>query len=123
MTRLFRLLFWAAAVFAVTMALWPLATPVPTAGLGDKWQHMIAFFTLTVLAGLAYPHSRLRTIALAMILLGLAIEVAQWALPMLNREGSGLDWLADGAATLVGLVVVGAMRQFFGHRAAEPGTQ
>jgi len=120
MTRLFRLLFWAATIFAVTMALWPLATPMPTAALSDKWQHMIAFFTLTVLAGPAYPRQSLRTIALAMILLGLAIEVAQWALPMLNRDGSGLDWLADGAATLVGLVVVGTMRQVFRHPAAEP---
>jgi len=120
MTRLLRLLFWAATMFAITMALWPLATPVPTAGLGDKWQHMIAFFTLTVLAGLGYPRQHLRTIGGAMILLGLAIELAQWGLPMLNRQGSGLDWLADGVATLVGLVVAAAVRPLLGTPAAEP---
>lgn len=120
MTHLFRLLFWAAAIFAITMALWPLATPVPTAGLTDKWQHMIAFFTLTVLAGLAYPGQRLRTIAAAMILLGLAIEVAQWALPVLNRQGSGMDWLADGAATLVGLELLMVVRATGKVQAAEP---
>lgn len=120
MIRLLRILFWAATTFAITMALWPLATPVPVAGLGDKWQHMIAFFTLTVLAGLAYPAHRLRTISVAMILLGLAIEVAQWGLPMLNRQGSGLDWLADGAATLVGLVIVAVARTFLNTRIAEP---
>jgi VanZ family protein len=120
MTRLLRLLFWAATIFAITMALWPLATPVPTAGLNDKWQHMIAFFTLTILAGLAYPGLRLRTITVAMILLGLAIEVAQWGLPMLNRQGSGLDWLADGAATFVGLGLLASVRAVGKFRAPEP---
>lgn len=120
MTRLLRLLFWAATIFAITMAMWPLATPVPTAGLNDKWQHMIAFFTLTVLAGLAYPRRRLRTIAVAMILLGLAIEVAQWGLPMLNRQGSGLDWLADGAATFAGLGLLAVVRATGMVRTPEP---
>ncbi|WP_347303779.1 hypothetical protein V5740_03925 [Croceibacterium sp. TMG7-5b_MA50] len=110
MTRLFRLLFWAATLFAVTMALWPLATPVPTAGLGDKWQHMIAFFTLTLLAGLGWPSARLPVLLVYMVLLGLIIEVAQWALPMLNRQGSWLDWLADGAATLAALLMLAALR-------------
>ncbi|KHL25818.1 hypothetical protein PK98_04205 [Croceibacterium mercuriale] len=120
MTRLLRLLFWAATIFAITMALWPLATPVPVAGLSDKWQHMIAFLTLTILAGLAYAGTRLRTIAMAMILLGLAIEVAQWGLPMLNRQGSGLDWLADGAATFVGLGLLAVVRATGKGRMPEP---
>lgn len=120
MTRLFRLLFWVATIFAVTMALWPLATPVPTGGLGDKWQHMIAFLTLTILAGLAYPRQRRGVIVLAMTLLGLAIEVAQWGLPPLNRQGSGLDWLADIAATLVGMGVIAAIQHGMKLRVAEP---
>ena len=63
---------------------------------------------------------RARTVAVAMIVLGLAIEVAQWGLPMLNRQGSGLDWLADGAATLAGLVVVAGARSVLANRIAEP---
>ena len=120
MTRLLRLLFWAATIFALTMALWPLATPVPTGGIGDKWQHMVAFFTLTVLAGLAYPRQRWRSIAVAMILLGLAIEIVQWGLPVLHRQGSGLDWLADAAATLVGLAVIAIIRPIVSNLGAEP---
>jgi len=110
MTILLRLLFWAALLFAVVMALWPLATPIPDVGLGDKWQHMIAFFTLSLLAALAYPRTPLRTILLRMAVLGAGIEIAQLLMVSLNRTGSWLDLAADLAATLVALALAGCVR-------------
>ncbi len=48
-----RLLLAAATIFAVTMALLP--HPPNVVEVGDKYQHMAAFGTLTILYALAFP--------------------------------------------------------------------
>jgi hypothetical protein len=90
---LLRLAFWAAALFALVMALLPHPPAVP-GDPNDKVQHVVAFATLGVLGGLAYPFLRRRLLVAALSLFGALIEVAQ-AIPMLHRDSDPLDWLAD----------------------------
>lgn len=95
-----RWLFWAALVFAVVMALVPKPIPNPTDRLGDKFQHMLAFGMLSLLGGLAFPRLVLWRLALMLLALGAAIELAQ-AIPALNRTSSLADFVADAVVTLV----------------------
>jgi hypothetical protein len=53
-----RLLFWAALVFATVLALLP-KPPTVAGELGDKYQHMLAFGTLTILACAGHPRAEL----------------------------------------------------------------
>lgn len=105
-TRLWRLAFLAACVFAIIMASLP---PPPLLGNPpDKLLHAFAFAVLTLLARLAYPRARGWHILLGLGLLGAAIECIQ-AIPALGREASLTDWLADMLA--VGFVL-GVMAPF-----------
>lgn len=107
-----RVLFWAALVFAVVMALLPKPIPNPTDRLGDKFQHMLAFATLSVLGTLAYPALARWQLALGLIVLGAGIEVAQM-IPVLKRTASLLDFVADAAVTVL---VLGIMSLALGRR-------
>lgn len=97
---------WFATLFAVGMALWP---HPPAMDVGDKYQHMTAFATLTVLAVIAYPRARLLRIGERLSFLGAMIELAQ-SIPALHRDCDIHDWLADTAAIVVVLLVVRVWR-------------
>jgi len=107
-----RLAFWLALVVTLVMALLP--NP-PTMRATDKVQHMAAFAALTSLAALGFPSLRLRVIFVWMAALGLAIEVLQM-IPILHRDAQASDWLADCAATLVTLLLLGALRWLLRRR-------
>ncbi len=107
-----RLAFWLALAVTLVMALLP--NP-PTMRATDKVQHMAAFAALTFLAALGFPRLRLRVIFVWMAALGLAIEVLQM-IPMLHRNAQASDWLADCAATLVTLLLLGALRWLLRRR-------
>jgi VanZ family protein len=72
---------------------------------GDKIQHMIAFFTLGVLAAAGWRDRRFVGLFVALAGFGAAIELFQ-AIPALHRDAELGDWLADMAATVVALGVV-----------------
>ena len=101
MTRLLRIAFWAAVLFAFVMAVLP-APPGPE--VPDKVEHMVAFFTLTVLGGLAYPRLRHIRLMLALIAFGGLIELAQ-LVPALHRDSEWSDWFADIVAVLAALAI------------------
>ena len=103
-TRLGQALFWAAALFALVMALLPHPPRVP-GDPSDKVQHMIAFATLGLLGGLAFPRVRTRWLILALSLFGALIEVLQ-AIPVLHRDSDPLDWLADTIACAIVLIAL-----------------
>ena len=94
--RTLRLAFWAAAAFAFVMAVLPHPPQIPGAP-SDKVQHVIAFATLGLLAGLAYPASSTVQLVLRLSLFGAFIELVQ-AIPALNRDSSVWDWVADTIA-------------------------
>ncbi len=103
--------FFGAVLFAVIMA--SLLQPPQIPGQpSDKVQHIFAFAVLTLLARLAYPATKRWRLLVSLAFLGALIEALQ-AIPMLHRDASLLDWLADcgavaiimGLMTFVGKVV------------------
>lgn len=98
-----RLAFWAALAFAVVMALVPV--PPVTIFTNDKYQHMLAFGVLTVLAVGGYPRAELLRIGERLSFLGALIEVLQ-SIPSLHRDCDIHDWLADTLVVIVVLLVV-----------------
>lgn len=92
----------AATIFALYMALSP--HPAVTVEVYDKWQHMTAFGTLTLLSVLAFPHASLMRIGERLSFLGAMIEVVQ-SIPALHRDCDIMDWVAD-TAIIIGVLVV-----------------
>lgn len=98
-TRAAKALFWAAALFALVMALLPHPPRMP-GNPSDKLQHIMAFAVLGLLGRIAFQRlSTLRLIA-ALSLFGALIEVLQ-AIPVLHRDSDPLDWLADTVACTI----------------------
>lgn len=96
--RLTRGLFWAAALFALVMALLPHPPQLP-GNPSDKIQHIAAFATLGLLGFYAFPRLSALWLIAALSLFGAFIEIAQ-SIPVLHRDSDPLDWLADTAACL-----------------------
>lgn len=101
-----RIAFWAAAALSLFMAELPKPPALP-GDPTDKVQHIIAFATLAGLAAAAYPRTRLVAILLGLSAFGGAIEIFQMN-PLVSRDASWWDWVAD-------TVAAGAML-FFVHR-------
>ena len=97
-------LFLAALAFTLFMALDPLPPHLPIDPLGDKAEHMLAFFTLTTLARIGFPRVAPLRLAEHLSFLGALIEVAQ-ASPHINRDCDWKDWVADTLAILLALAV------------------
>lgn len=66
-------------------------------GLNDKAAHAIAFGGLLAISFLAFPRMRRNDLAIAALVMGAAIEVAQ---VIAHRDGNIPDWLADSAGIL-----------------------
>lgn len=103
-------LFWLALAFAVTMASLPHPPALPIDGFGDKFQHMLAFATLTVLGTFAYPAMPRLRLAERLSFIGALIEVVQ-SIPALHRDCDIRDWIADTAAILIVTAVLWALRK------------
>ena len=97
-----RLLFWAAVLVSLVMALIPHPPQLP-GHPSDKIQHVAAFATMGILGSLAYPRLGTLRLIVALSLFGAFIEVAQ-AIPVLHRDSDPLDWLADTIACTVAVV-------------------
>lgn len=91
-----RFLFWAAALFALVMALLPHPPDIPAAP-SDKVQHIIAFAALALLIAWAYPARSAWRLLAFLSLFGALIELLQ-AIPLLHRDSDPIDWVADTAA-------------------------
>ncbi len=117
--HLFLALFWAALVFAVTMALLPKPPATPIDRFGDKFQHMLAFATLAGLAVLAWPRAELLRVGERLSFVGALIEVTQ-AIPALHRDCDIRDWIADTVAIAAVLLVVAAWRRRVSSGSARP---
>jgi uncharacterized membrane protein len=97
-------LFWAAAIFALVMALIPYVPDIP-GNPSDKIQHIAAFITLSVLGAWAFPGLSLIQLLLRLSLFGAFIELAQ-AIPILHRDSDPVDWIADTIACIIVLGVI-----------------
>jgi VanZ family protein len=114
--RAARFVFFAAAIFALVMALLPQPPYTPTQDLGDKVQHIIGFSTLALLAALAWPKAPPLLAIERLSFFGAFIEVAQ-SIPALGRDCDILDWVADTLAVVVviGLFTLLRRRQAWGR--------
>ncbi len=109
--RLLRVLtFWAALLFSYVCAVMP-GEAQPTFGGSDKTDHICAFLVLTILASTANPRRPRWFIGVALSLYGIFIELSQ-AAPLVNRDASVADWIADSLAILVGLAIASLLRRF-----------
>lgn len=88
-----RLAFWACLLAVVALSLTPVQhLPQQVFSLWDKAQHAGGFAVLTLLGLWAYPH-RVTALLVAMLALGVGIELAQAATGW--RYGDVADWVAD----------------------------
>jgi hypothetical protein len=97
-----RIFFWAAAIFAFTMAVLPHPPELPGSP-SDKLQHIAAFATLGVLGAWAYVDASILMLFGGLSFFGAAIELVQ-AIPALHRDSDVKDWIADTLAC--GLVLL-----------------
>lgn len=104
--RLLRPLFWLLTALALVMALLPKPPKLPIDRFGDKFEHMLAFLVLTVVAQLSWPNASRLWIAVRLSLLGALIEFLQ-AIPSLHRDSDWRDWIADSLA-IVAAVAIGS---------------
>jgi hypothetical protein len=115
-TRIAQLLFWCALFFALFMALSP-RPPAVAGNLGDKYQHMLAFGTLTILGTAGYRETPLFLLGERLSFFGALIEVMQ-SIPSLGRDCDVRDWVADTAVIIAVLIVVASWRNSRGNRMA-----
>lgn len=96
-----RIGFWCAGIVSYVAAILPRA---PSLGGGDKLDHVAAFGTLAVLGRLGWSRRRASGIGLALVGFGALIELSQ-AIPLVGRDASWYDLLADAIAVMLGLAI------------------
>lgn len=102
--RVFRPLFLLATAFTLFMALLPKPPALPIDRFGDKFEHMLAFGVLTMLARFSFRRVPWWQLLEHMSFFGALIEVCQ-AIPRLHRDCDPRDWVADTVAISLALVL------------------
>jgi VanZ family protein len=95
---------WAVVIYVTVSCLEP-ARYVPDLHLWDKGEHALAFFGMSVWFGGLVRYSRYPVIAVLMLLLGGAIEIAQGTMG-LGRDADIMDWIADAVGIAAALAVL-----------------
>ena len=104
-----RVIFCVLSAVALFMALTPKPPHLPIDRFGDKFEHILAFATLTFFARLAFRRAPGRLILERMSFAGALIEVFQ-AIPALHRDCDWHDWLADTLAVAAVLLIMRFLR-------------
>lgn len=107
--------------FTFVMALLPAPIRL-TSGLSPLMTHVVAFTFLATALSLAYPRTNLIVLSLGLTLLGGLIELAQM-IPILEREASIRDWLADIIGISIGLFGIHLARHWRHTRIAKAAGQ
>ena len=98
-----RLAFWACLLGVVALSLSPVQNlPQQVFNVWDKAEHAGGFAVLTLLGLWAYPH-RVTALLVAMLALGVGIELAQAATGW--RYGDVADWVADAVGVAAAYTV------------------
>jgi hypothetical protein len=77
--------------------------------LDDILIHGLSFYFLTLSAGAAFPQVRLRNLIAIMLIAGAAVEGIQ-AIPLIGRDASVSDWIADGVGVLAAAAILTLIR-------------
>lgn len=103
--------FWALVAGTYVAAILP-NRQAPDLGAGDKINHIAAFLALTLVGRAAYRRTPAWLLATALSLFGVLIELTQ-AIPILQRDASIWDWVADSIAILVALGIAALIERRF----------
>jgi len=107
--KLLRPVFAVATMVALVMALLPMPPKLAIDQFGDKFEHMLAFATLALLARLAWRSASAWRILERLSFFGALIEVFQ-SIPSLHRDCDPRDWVADTVAAAVVLAIAAAIQ-------------
>ncbi len=94
---------WVFIICAVIASLLPVKKLPPT-HMSDKFEHAIAYALLTLWFTGMYSRSSYVRIGLGMFVLGVAIEIAQGAMPF-GRQMDVRDMIANTTGIVIGLVI------------------
>ncbi len=103
--RVSRPVFFLALAFTLVMALLPKPPSLPIDRFGDKFEHMLAFSVLTVLARYSSRRASSWRLLEHLSFLGALIEVFQ-SIPALHRDCDPRDWAADTIAIGITLLLM-----------------
>jgi VanZ family protein len=104
LARLWWALGWAMVLYIAISCLEP-ARYVPNLHLWDKAEHALAFFGMSVWFGGLVRRSRYPLIAVAMLLFGGGIEIAQGEMRF-GRDEDIMDFVADSVGIAVALTLL-----------------
>jgi VanZ family protein len=93
----------AMALAIVVASLLP-SSSLPSVQVWDKFEHAIAYFALAAWFGGVVRPDRYLRLALVLLALGIAVEIAQQAMG-LGRTAEPRDVLANGVGIALGLIV------------------
>ncbi len=105
-----RLLFWLLLGFILAISLMP-AEDAPTVFADDKLNHILAFFTLSLMARLLWPRMNLAVLFIMLTLFGGGIELLQLTMGF-GREADWTDFAADIVAIGLGMLAGNALGSF-----------
>ncbi len=110
-----RLAFLVALIVTLIMALLPHPPKLAIDSWGDKFEHSLAFATLTILSCASFPRMPLLRIGERLSFLGALIEVLQ-AMPSIHRDCDIFDWMTDTGAIAIFLVIIAVARHISQRR-------
>jgi VanZ family protein len=100
----FRYVFIAGTIAVVVFSVLP-GQEVPSLGLSDKIEHVVAYALLGLTGGLAFPTPKSTILLLVLLpMLGIALEVVQLLSP--GRSSEVKDALANGAGATITLLPI-----------------
>lgn len=94
---------WVFIVCAVVASLVP-GQNLPHTGVSDKFEHTVGYMLLTLWFTGVYPRTSYVRIGIGMFLLGIAIEIAQGAMPF-GRQTDFRDVIANTLGIAAGIAV------------------
>jgi VanZ family protein len=106
--RSLRLALYAAAVCVLLYLCLAPTDSLPQPGIGDKWEHAVAWFVLAALGLLLSPR-RPRAIAAFSLALALGIEFLQASMGF-GRHGDWRDLVADALGVAAAFALAWALR-------------
>lgn len=109
-----RWLYTGAILIIYSLAIMP-SDKAPDLGAGDKINHIAAFLFLTLFGRWALRGTGRLWLAIGLSFFGGLIEVTQ-AIPLLNRDASVWDWIADSAAIGLALLLASPLERLLRRR-------
>lgn len=99
--RVWLVIGWSMVALAMLVSLLP-GEKLPSTGVNDKLEHMLAYTVLTVWFTGIYPRTRYAVIAIGLFLMGALLEWAQGALNV-GRESDFRDLIANVIGISIGI--------------------